>query len=619
MEKDINSCDIPIDIIVDAAKGKIKYVHLFIIDGCQAQAFKSAIRNRNLFPHLRAYMELGHLYFTNCYTVFPSVTIPCHASILTGAHPGIHGITGNNWFQQTYDRPDLKSATTGYVKFGTFNNPGLFQHFGKANLDLGGNVKTLFEAFLERYPQGKCASIFEFIYRGIPTKDVIRADFSTLRFLIAGGMWILVKMLFKGEDYVREVALSLDNSAMESTIERIKNHQPELTVTWLPGLDGYSHKFGAKKQPLYMENFAEIDRYFGELINLMKQGGRSENTLVIITSDHGQYDCHRDTDRYTHLITKEDLYTHILNCPINASYMSLPIRLSGKLKIDFDSVNYPIVFAENGGMCHVYVKEIGEPGWWGHPKRFENQFYVSTLESLCTIFSIYRGIDKIFVKGSNGNNIEYFLWDKNMKKSVPLKLDPQKYPAFSKRINSLASTNRSGDILFSAKPGYYFADEKFYGEHGSLSTIDTHVPLLIISPCLKPPDNKELIECDDVVSTTMIAPTIAKTMGFFENLITPIDEKELTKKSREIAQNEFDFLENEINILRGDLGIAYLRRKYSKELVWREMEDISIWRKAMKDKDIFMLSEAEYVNLDREISSLIRGLNKSRAELARYL
>ncbi len=98
---------------------------------------------------------------------FPSVTIPCHASIMTGVYPGEHGITGNNWFKQSFDKHDLKNAITGYVRFGTIHNPGLFQVFGKANNDLSFKVKTIFEAYKEKFPYGKCASIFEFIYRNL--------------------------------------------------------------------------------------------------------------------------------------------------------------------------------------------------------------------------------------------------------------------------------------------------------------------------------------------------------------------------------------------------------------------------------------------------------------------
>lgn len=618
MEKQMTIYDTTIDPIVDLARGKIKNIHIFIIDGCQAHAFVSAIRNKKLFPHLREYMDYGHLYFTNCCTVFPSVTLPCHASIITGTYPGAHGITGNNWFQHTDERRDFKSATTGYVKFGTLNNPGLFQKFGRANIDLSGNVKTLFEAYKEKYKLGKCASIFEFIYRGLSEKEVIRPGFKFIYnylYKYYPDSWIFSR----NEDIMRKKALKLDRQAMELTVDRIKVEQPKITVTWLPGLDYYSHEFGAKKQSYYMQEFAELDIYFGKLKNLINQLERLDNTLIIITSDHGQYDCLRDTSKFTYLITKEELYRQILKNPIDLDpwYLkNLPIKLSKQLEIERNSVSHSIVFAENGGMCHVYVKEKGddESGWWGHPKRFTNPEYVKTLKSLCTIFSTFGGIDKIFVKR---NNEEYFLWDKSNNKKTSLKLDSRTYPNFEKRINSLASTNRSGDIIFSAKSGFYFEDKKFYGEHGSLSITDTHVPLLMISPCLKSlKDKKKIIEFDDIVSTTMITPTIAKAMDFYNNLITPIDEKKQIKELQKIAQNEILFLESEIEFLnKMQQSYKYLD-SHSKEtknilnITTGEMGMIIPGMMAYKDSRI---SKKEYV--DHEISLIINGLSESIAEL----
>jgi predicted AlkP superfamily pyrophosphatase or phosphodiesterase len=131
----------PIKSVLKALRPrKIRSVHIFVIDGCRADAFEEAVFRRNVFPLFRKYIDKGYLYFRNCYTAFPSVTLPCHASLLTGSFPGTHGIVGNNWFRQTFSEPGFDEAQKGYVRFGTENNPGLFRYFGLANAHLGGEL-----------------------------------------------------------------------------------------------------------------------------------------------------------------------------------------------------------------------------------------------------------------------------------------------------------------------------------------------------------------------------------------------------------------------------------------------------------------------------------------------
>ncbi len=312
------------------------------------------------------------------------------------------------------------------------------------------------------------------------------------------------------------------------------------------------------------------------------------------------------------VITKENLYRQIIdNILLDDIYRkNLPILLGSQLDIDEASTDFSIIFIENGGMCHAYVKEIidEDNNWWGHPSRFNNPIYVNALESICKIFSEFRGIDKIFIRQ---NHEEYCLWDKVNRKKTELKLNTERYPLFLKRINSLASTNRSGDILFSAEPGYYFEDKIFLGEHGSLSITDSHVPLLVISPCLSKLTNKTgITEINDIVSTTMITPTIAETMGFYKNLISKNNEVNVVKSLQEINSNEITFLENEINILTQDfLGLQQIIDK-TESYEYFEGMDYATQEDVTKPKEVYFASE---------VAPLFEHFNTSIAEYKHYL
>lgn len=123
----------------------------------------------------------------------------------------------------------------------------------------------------------------------------------------------------------------------------------------------------------------------------------------------------------------------------------------------------------------------------------------------------FMGTDKVFVRYSEK---EYRWWDRGR----PLKIEgledhyPGEYPYAAERINNLAHTLRSGDIILSTKKPFYYAGEPLRGEHGSLHREDSHVPLVFIHKNLKGTRISHNVRIID------IAPTIAASMGFFKEL-----------------------------------------------------------------------------------------------------
>ena len=62
------------------------------IDGCEPAYFEDAL-GRGLLPHLARFRAEGHYGLADC--VVPSFTNPNNLSIVTGAPPAVHGISGN--------------------------------------------------------------------------------------------------------------------------------------------------------------------------------------------------------------------------------------------------------------------------------------------------------------------------------------------------------------------------------------------------------------------------------------------------------------------------------------------------------------------------------------------
>ena len=511
-----------------------KLVILFIIDGCRADAFNSVLDNGEM-PNLRRLMDdVGYERYEKCVTAFPSVTLTCHSSIMTGAWAGIHGIVGNEWFirkkwglypdSSCQKRIAFSAATREYVKFSIDSkDPGLVNltggYFKIADCDLYG-TKTLYESFGGTADEGGkktyTASIYEMISRGAEEKKTIFID--DLKGALKGRIVTWLRAIRKGITGKRYLAVDnkgLDSRAFEELFEHcrtVENRDMRLFTVWLPGMDGFSHTNGAQYQQEYFKKgdcieqlfLKSMDQEIGKLHTYLKENSLLDQILITVTADHGQYDCNPSM-----CYSNDYMYRQIKSEDELASDETLPITADGK--VDNDCKDATIVIMGNGGACYIYVK--GKEGWGNLPDRKQ-------LTKWLTYFERHDAVDKVFVRSDDGKTFSW--WKSGAFLSVG-ELDEVEYPFAEERLTNLGRTMRSGDILLSAKPGYYFAaHSNMKGEHGSLRKEDSCVPLVFISRQLERKENVV-----PPVRTIDIMPTILASVRktFHSETVQGIHEK----------------------------------------------------------------------------------------------
>lgn len=506
---------------------KPKIAIMFVIDGCRADTLYNALENGSM-PQLKSFMEeVGHIKYENCFTVFPSVTITCHSSIVTGTYPGYHGIVGNDWFirkrwgivpdEEKDRRDELYKVTREYVKYSwrhPFSDPGLANglltgnFFGIANSDLYHQIKTIYEGYNKfigsNHDNVRSMSIFEMITRSVDDSKFI--DIDDVGGLGGGKLlrmknWL--KSKFTKKRYFSFSNKGLDRRAFDELLDELdekERKRPELLVVWLPGMDGFSHQYGASYQPEFFKDkgkFTELlvgnmDEEFGKLRHRLKKENLIDDALIAITADHGQYDC---SDKLA--ISNEMLYHYLKFDSIVEKGEIFPLTDYGK--VDNNCKDASVIIIANGGACYIYIKS--EEGWSKPPTIKRMQKFLEPLER-------FMGTDKIFVRYSDK---EYKLWENDEYLEID-SLDSNEYPFAKERINNLSNTLRSGDIILSTKKPFYYAGNFMRGEHGSLHREDSHVPLLFINKNLNSKSVSQNIRTID------ISPTIAESMGFLNEL-----------------------------------------------------------------------------------------------------
>ena len=251
------------------------HVVLISIDGFAAYH----LENEELeLPNIRTLAREG-VWAHSGETVFPSVTHPAHATIITGVSPRVHGVIGNQ----------IRNRLTGE----TF-------HVSEKSRSESIEVDTLFDAAKNKgfssaamfWPEtrGDAAIDFNIIHEHQPPRynagkelDPAIAAPGFLEELRAAGIPIDLYFTWY-PDFALKPAR--DILLAQATSHVIRTHAPELVATLISATDSYQHRYGPDHY-LSKAALTTADHCVGLFREAARAAGIEDTTTFILTSDHG--------------------------------------------------------------------------------------------------------------------------------------------------------------------------------------------------------------------------------------------------------------------------------------------------------------------------------------------
>lgn len=208
------------------SKNQQKAEHVFVIafDGWGSYCMDSVS-----MPNTRALMAEGS-YTLQKRTVLPSDSAPNWASMFCGAPVEFHGWSNNG------KGPDVIPVCT--------NENGVFP--------------TMFSLLREQKPESKISCIYEW-----------------------GGIQPLID--HKVHDFEKK---EKPENIAAVTCDYIKAEKPELMVVIYDDPDHVGHSQG-HDTPEYYAKMEELDACLGQILDAIKEAGIYEESIIIVTSDHG--------------------------------------------------------------------------------------------------------------------------------------------------------------------------------------------------------------------------------------------------------------------------------------------------------------------------------------------
>jgi predicted AlkP superfamily pyrophosphatase or phosphodiesterase len=250
--------------------------------------------------------------------IFPTVTWPCHTSIVTGVSPARHGIVGNMTFDRDAgvavehfgDRTDVPiRAETLWDRLHArgLRTASLCWPKTRGVAAIPDNIPEFYEQELfERYASRPLWT--ELARHGLPVDRY--------------GAWSAAHALGPMQDWL----------TLEAALHVLRVRPPRLLLLHFLTLDSFQHDYGVDSAEARWA-LREMDALVGRLLDALAGLGRAESTALMVFGDHGFADVHR---------------THHLNA-ILAEEKLLEVDGGGAV------TRRRAWAAGNGGAAHVYV------------------------------------------------------------------------------------------------------------------------------------------------------------------------------------------------------------------------------------------------------------------------
>lgn len=209
-------------------------------------------------------------------SIYPSVTYPCHTSMMTGCYPDRHGIINNelthltevtspwNWFYDQVKAPSIFDA----AKAKGLTTAAVFW-------PVTGNCASIDYLINEYWPQSPEESMRECFLHSGSTPEVVEK-------CVDPHLWMQVNRTHPWcDEFITACACSI-----------IREFKPNLLMLHPANIDGYRHETGLFSTKV-THGLHEIDNWLGWIIKATKDAGIYDETDFFIVSDHGQININR--------------------------------------------------------------------------------------------------------------------------------------------------------------------------------------------------------------------------------------------------------------------------------------------------------------------------------------
>ncbi|WP_419152729.1 alkaline phosphatase family protein [Aeribacillus alveayuensis] len=221
-------------------------------------------------PHFNELLENGS-YCENVETIYPSLTYPCHTSIVTGNFPNRHGVINNTFLQPGMHSPDW------YWHRKNIKGTTLYDEAKKQGMKTAALLWPVTARAKIDYHMPE-------IFANRPWHHQIPVSLWNGSFFYQLEMNVRFGHIRKGLSQPE-----LDDFVLESTVHTMKTKKPDLLLVHFVDLDTQRHYHGFSSKEA-ASAILRHDNRLGRIIDALKETGIYEKSTIVALGDHSQLD-----------------------------------------------------------------------------------------------------------------------------------------------------------------------------------------------------------------------------------------------------------------------------------------------------------------------------------------
>ena len=286
-----------------------RHVIGFLFDGTNSNVLYDMCA-RGEAPNVARIIEMGVAFGHGAMSSLPTVTLANHTSIITGAHPGHHGILNNAWFDRATGEQVITNSQATW--------PWSMQH-------LTPGIESIHDAVHRTWPDAFTASVNEPCDKG--------ASYSTFDFFRRGDVPPIPKDPFglphTTERFVRPSkdyswSSVVDHMGVDQALGIIAGHYRDVSYP-LPRFmwcnftltDSAMHEGGPHSE-MAAASVRDSDGRVGSILQALEQRGVIDDCAFVLVADHGMEEtdpaCRGDWDvalREAGVASRDEAYSFL--------------------------------------------------------------------------------------------------------------------------------------------------------------------------------------------------------------------------------------------------------------------------------------------------------------------
>lgn len=250
----------------------------FLMDGTNPNVLYDAV-DRGEAPNIARLVAMGTTMGHGAMASFPTATLANHTGILTGCHPGHHGVLHNAWYDRALGRQVITNSPDTWATSMQWLCPG---------------VETIHQAVHRHEPGAFTAAVNEMCDVG--------ADFSTFELMRRRARLGFPKqpdgIPYSTERFVRPHKdyawfTQVDHHGMQQAVGiwrgaflGVEYPLPRFTWVNFALTDTACHQGGPHSE-IARASIADTDARIGEILDAVDASGRFDETAFFVVADHG--------------------------------------------------------------------------------------------------------------------------------------------------------------------------------------------------------------------------------------------------------------------------------------------------------------------------------------------